>query len=129
MKWLWRFASDEQGLWKEAITSRYLEDHWITKTNNNPYGVGVWRSIRNQWPKLWGSSKILLGNVRKTSFWHDVWVGQQTLKPQFPIIYNLSQQKWATVFDISDIHDWNLSFRRLFNDWEVNNLTEFYKTI
>lgn len=32
MKWLWRFASQEQSLWKETIKTRYgMEDFWTSK--------------------------------------------------------------------------------------------------
>lgn len=102
LKWLWRFVSKE-GLWKEAIVSRYeMEDFWITKDVRNPYGVGLWRSIRNQWPKIWGNSRPVIGNGRKISFWNDVWVGQHTLKHLFPVIHNLNQQKSAIVAEIRE---------------------------
>lgn len=69
LKWLWRFVSGEQGLWKDAIASRYTtEDLWITTEVRNLYGVGLWRTIRNQLPKMWGNSIIVIGNGRRTSF-------------------------------------------------------------
>ncbi|KAG5616819.1 hypothetical protein H5410_016643 [Solanum commersonii] len=47
LKWLWRFVSGEQGLWKDVIVSRYtMEGLWITKQVRSPYGVGLWRTIR-----------------------------------------------------------------------------------
>ncbi|KAG5577611.1 hypothetical protein H5410_057745 [Solanum commersonii] len=130
LKWLWRFVSGEQGLWKDAIVSRYtMEGLWITKQARSPYGVGLWRTIRNQWPKLWGNSRIVIGNGRRTSFWNDVWVGQHPLIQLYPVIYNLNQQKEATVADVRDNQGWNLSFRRMLNDWEIDSLTDFYNTL
>ncbi|WMV18963.1 hypothetical protein MTR67_012348 [Solanum verrucosum] len=130
LKWLWRFVSGEQGLWKDAIVSRYtMEGLWITKQVRSPYGVGLWRTIRNQWPKLWGNSRIVIGNGRRTSFWNDVWVGQYPLIQLYPVIYNLNQQKEATVADVRDNQGWNLSFRRMLNDWEIDSLTDFYNTL
>jgi len=130
LKWLWRFVSGEQGLWKDAIVSRYtMEGLWIIKQVRSPYGVGLWRTIRNQWPKLWGNSRIVIGNGRRTSFWNDVWVGQYPLMQLYPVIYNLNQQKEATVADVRDNQGWNLSFRRMLNDWEIDSLTDFYNTL
>lgn len=106
-----------------------MEDLWITKEVKSPYGVGLWRSIRNQWLKIWGNSRIKPGNGRKTSFWNDVWVGQHTLKQLFPAIYNLNPQKLATVAEVRNNQAWNLTFRRMSNDWEIDNLTEFYNTL
>ncbi|WMV22580.1 hypothetical protein MTR67_015965 [Solanum verrucosum] len=93
----------EQGLWKDVIISRYaMEDSWTTKEVRSPYGVGLWRTIRNLWPKIWRHSKIDIGNGRKTFFWNDVWVGQNSLKQLHPEIYNLNQQKEATVAEVKD---------------------------
>ena len=104
MKWLRKFLSGEQGrLVEDAIVSRYtMEGLWITKQVRSPYGVGLWRTIRNQWPKMWGNSRIIIGNGRRTSFWNDVWVGQYPLKQLYPVIYNLNQQKEATVAEVRD---------------------------
>ncbi|WMV44031.1 hypothetical protein MTR67_037416 [Solanum verrucosum] len=130
LKWLWRFASVEQGLWKDDIISRYaMEDSWTTKEVRSPNGVGLWRTIRNLWPKIWRNSKIDIGNGRKTFFWNDVWVGQHSLKQLHPEIYNLNQQKEATVAEVKDNQGWNLSFRRRLNDWEIDKLADFYKSL
>lgn len=85
MKWLWRFASSEQALW---------------------------RAIRNQWPKLRGNCNIKLGNGRRTSFWEDKWLEQGSLKTLFLDIFWLNQQIRATVAEIWSSQGWNLSFRR-----------------
>ncbi|KAF3649031.1 putative receptor-like cytosolic serine/threonine-protein kinase RBK2-like [Capsicum annuum] len=48
MKWLWRFTSNEQSLWKKVITQKYdMDGKWITKAVTTPYRVRLWRSIRN----------------------------------------------------------------------------------
>ncbi|KAG5593376.1 hypothetical protein H5410_043890 [Solanum commersonii] len=130
LKWLWRFASVKQGLWKDVIISSYaMEDSWTRKEVRSPYGVGLWRTIRNLWPKIWRNSKIDIGNGRKTFFWNDVWVGQHSLKQLHPEIYNLNQQKEATVAEVKDNQGWNLSFRRRLNDWEIDKLADFYKSL
>ncbi|WMV45921.1 hypothetical protein MTR67_039306 [Solanum verrucosum] len=50
MKWLWRFASSKLALWKEIIQLKYeMTDLWITKIT---YGINLWKSIKNLWPKL-----------------------------------------------------------------------------
>ncbi|WMV11476.1 hypothetical protein MTR67_004861 [Solanum verrucosum] len=95
LKWLWRLATDYQSLWKDTIFARYgKEGSWTTKEVNTPYGVGLWRTIRNQWPRIWNNSVINVGNGRKTLFWNDTWMGQTPLRQQFPDIYILNQQKW-----------------------------------
>lgn len=63
------------------------------------------------------------------SFWSDVWIGQQPLKILFPDIYLMNQQQRATILEVRDNQGWNLSFRRMLNDWEVERLTDFYNTL
>lgn len=69
MKWLWRFASQEQALWKETIKARFgMENKWTTYMPTQPYGTGVWRSIRSQWISFANRCKIKVGNGGKHYF-------------------------------------------------------------
>jgi len=125
MKWLWRFASQEQSLWKDTIKARYgMETRWISNIATQPYGTGVWRTIRNLWPKLINKCTIKIGDGGKTLFWEEVWAGQASLKDSFPDLFSLSLQKVATVKEMRDAQGWNLKFRRPLNDWEVNRMVE-----
>lgn len=63
-----------------------MDDHWTTKEVKNPYGVGLWRSIWNWWPKFIINSKIKVGNGGQISFCDDVCVSQHTMKRLFPDI-------------------------------------------
>ncbi|KAG5570630.1 hypothetical protein H5410_060396 [Solanum commersonii] len=87
--------------------------------------LGSW----SQWPKVWGNSRIEIRNGRRILFWNDAWVGQYPLKQLYPVIYNLNQQKEAAVADVRDNQGWTLSFRRMLNDWEIDNLTDFYNSL
>ncbi|WMV59186.1 hypothetical protein MTR67_052571 [Solanum verrucosum] len=130
MKWLWRLASNEQALWKEVIQAKYeMEDHWSTSMVTNTYGTSLWRTIRNLWPKLGGNCKIKIGNGVKVSFWEDSWLEQGPLKTLFPDVFILNQQQRATVAEVWSNQGWNLSFRRPFNDWEIQRVVEFYRTL
>ena len=66
MKWLCNFNSDNQPLWKKIIMEKYgLDGRWTTKVTNSPYGVRLWKSIRNLWPKLLTKTMFSIGNGRK----------------------------------------------------------------
>ncbi|WMV13959.1 hypothetical protein MTR67_007344 [Solanum verrucosum] len=55
MKWLWKFASAENSLWKEVIAAKYgMRDKWMTTEVASPYGSSVWRSMGS------GARKITL---------------------------------------------------------------------
>lgn len=65
----------------------------------------------------------------KISFWEDKWLGQRTLKQLFPDIYNMNQQQGSSVGEMWIGLGWNLTYRRLLNDWEIQRLTAFYNTL
>ncbi|CAN4077889.1 unnamed protein product [Withania somnifera] len=40
LKWLWRYAHDNQSLWSKVIKMKYGElNNWVTKETINPYKV------------------------------------------------------------------------------------------
>lgn len=129
MKWLWRFA-EEQSLWKKVIREKYgMNGKWTTKSVNGPHGVSLWKSIRNLWPKFMNKTSFSVGNGIKISFWKDNWLGQGSLSQMFPDIYILNQQQEATIGEVWNMQVWNLTYRRLLNDWEIGRLTEFYNVL
>ncbi|WMV18049.1 hypothetical protein MTR67_011434 [Solanum verrucosum] len=77
MKWLWKFASAENSLWKEVISAKYgMRGNWITTEVSSPYRSSVWRSISDLWDLVLERSCCKAGNGRKVAFWKDRWCGQ-----------------------------------------------------
>jgi hypothetical protein len=62
-----------------------------------------------------------------------VWCGSSSLKEAFPGLYNLACNKEASIADNHDLlsgsHQWNVSFLRSLNDWEVEDLVVFYSLL
>ncbi|WMV49343.1 hypothetical protein MTR67_042728 [Solanum verrucosum] len=130
MKWLWKFASPEEALWKEVIRSKYgMQDGWITKEVTTPYNCSVWRSIRKLWQLVSTRTSCKVGKGEKMAFWKDIWCGQWPLNQTFPELYNLCQAQDATVAELWTGQGWNLRLRRNLNDWEVNVTADFQNTV
>lgn len=130
MKWLWRFTREEQALWARVIQAKYETlSNWTTKEVTAAYGVSLWRSIRLVWVSFLGNTSFNVNNGRKVLFWDDDWLGNGCLKQLFPDIYLLNQQQQATIQEVWNNNGWNLTFRRMMNDWEIDRLAEFYGTI
>ena len=51
-KWLWRYGRETTHLWRRVIATKYGNDWggWCTKGVSTPYGVSLWRTIRQGWP-------------------------------------------------------------------------------
>ncbi|KAG5600446.1 hypothetical protein H5410_031816, partial [Solanum commersonii] len=41
----------------------------------------------------------------------------------------MNQQQESTLYEVWSEHGWNLTYRRLMQDWEVERLVEFYGTL
>lgn len=106
-----------------------MDGKWTTKSVNGPYGVSLWKCIRNLWPKFMNKTNFSGGNGMEISFWKDNQLGQGSLSQMFPDIYILNQQQEATIGEVWNIQGWNFIYRRLLNDWEIGRLTEFYNVI
>jgi len=76
-------------LWKRVISAKYEgEDMWMTKEVTTPYGVSLWRSIRDMWDEVKSNARIKVVDGSKTRFWKDEWHEKGNLEVLFPDIYN-----------------------------------------
>ncbi|XP_059308767.1 uncharacterized protein LOC132059938 [Lycium ferocissimum] len=130
MKWLWRYNEQGQALWKEVIKSKYGElNPWCSNVSSNPYGAGVWRTIRNLWPSLESNLNIKVGDGTKAKFWGDSCNNQRPLKDSFPDLYRICNNPEGAVNECWSDQGWNLSFRRLLNDWEVDRVANLLHSL
>lgn len=54
---------------------------------------------------------MVVGNGKNTSFWHDKWCGQVSLKDKFPQLYEINLEQNCSV-SFNKQRSWRLSFRR-----------------
>jgi hypothetical protein len=135
-KWRWKLLSCDRTLWKDAIIAKYGSE--IVGVGN--LGASQihrdasiwWRDIcsldkNNNWFAEVVEKRV--GNGNLTSFWGDVWVGNQSLQNYFPRIFSISNQQRATISSMGEWVGggwrWVLSWRREFFDWEVPIYREF----
>ncbi|WMV38922.1 hypothetical protein MTR67_032307 [Solanum verrucosum] len=130
MKWLWRYNLETDALWRRFIHDKYgQDDQWCSNSVNCPFGVGVWRAIRSFWPLLAGNVSFKVGNGRKILFWHDNWLGHGPLKVLFPNFYTIATLPDINLESAKGVHEWNITFRRLLHDWELERVVDLFKTL
>ncbi|WMV40244.1 hypothetical protein MTR67_033629 [Solanum verrucosum] len=101
MKWLWKYSNDNKNLWGSVIKAKYEEsDSWMTKEVITPYGVSLWKSIRELWNEFKPNTKIKVVDGIKTRFWKDDWHAEGNMETLFPDIYNLVLQQQSTIADL-----------------------------
>ena len=130
-KWSWRFANDQNALWRKAIYCKFGESTggWHTRDLKGGYGTSLWKEIRKEWLVFFENAVFALGDGRRINFWSDVWCGGVALCNLFPILFNLASNKEGKVADIWDSGEgagcWSPTFLRALNDWELEEMTRF----
>ena len=66
-----------------------------------------------------------MGEGTRIHFWHDRWIGDDTLKDIYPELYVCLAVKDACISEVlwipewGTVRVWNLRFYRAFEDWEL----------
>ena len=121
-KWLWRFANENDPLWKQIIIGKYglQEGGGCSKGVRDRYGVGVWKVIRNGWENIRTHSRFIVGDGTRVKFWKDLWCENLSLEDAFPNLFNLAINKegWvAKAWEEDGVGgSWGLRFNRHLND-------------
>ena len=130
-KWVWRFAKEEESIWKEIIRLKYqVEDGgWFTKIPRENFGVGLWKDISKENMQMKLDNIFVLGDGRRISFWEDTWCSEAPLCEILPTLYSLAVTKGAKVADMWDFSRWKgawiPSFVRPLNDWKMHEAHNF----
>jgi hypothetical protein len=106
---------------------------WCSSKLVGTYGVGLWKNIREGWGTICRHIRFQVGDGSKVRFWHDLWCGDMTLKDAFPILFGIACAKDAPVeahMELSDdVIQWNVSFARSAQDWEMDAFVSFYRLL
>ena len=70
VKWLWRFAREDNTLWKALLKMKYDVDKlgWWSKKSPNPHGVGCWKSITSELDLFKSLVQFKVGNGFRVLF-------------------------------------------------------------
>ena len=85
-KWLWRFGREVTHLWRRVIAAKYGEGQggWNTKICRRAHGCGPWCGIHDGWESFSKHVTLMVGDGSRILFWHDKWVGDNSLKKLYP---------------------------------------------
>ena len=127
-KWLWRYGLENDALWRRVIGAKYGNEWggWCTKSVLGAYSVCLWKFIRSGWLNFSKFLRYDVGDGTRVKFWDDVWCRDRPLKEAFPDLYNISRTRDASVSEVLCYANgsifWDLQFRRLVNDQELQSL-------
>jgi hypothetical protein len=110
-----------------------LRGGWCSHVPTGAFGVGLWKNIRKGWETFLGYIRFKVGDGTMISFWHDLWVGNMTLKATFSALFGIAAAKDASVANnlefLGGSNQWNVSFAREAHDWEVDVFASFFQIL
>ena len=98
---------------------------WCMKVCRMTHGCGLWRSIHEGWESFSKHLSFVMGEGTCIRFWHDKWIGDNTLKDLYPELYVYLAAKDACISEVlwilegGTVRVWDLRFYRAFEDWEL----------
>jgi hypothetical protein len=120
-----RFMVEYDSLWKQVIVTKYgyETESWSPGIATGPYGMSLWKHIRQGWDRFSSHLKFVLGCGSRICFWLDLWCGEVMLSRAFPLLFRIAQSREARVADYlcwqNGVPHWDVRFTRLLQDWEV----------
>jgi hypothetical protein len=99
------------------------------------HGCSLWKGIMLGRDKFCSYIELVAGRGDRVLFWHDIWCGGIPLKSLFPVLFSCSSNKTAFIESLLIRHVegggrvWNLTFTRDFNDWEMDEVLNFFTFI
>ena len=114
-------------LWRRVISTKYGEGQGgcSTKVCRRAHGCGHWRSIHEGWESFSKHLSFAVGDGTRIRFWHDRWIGDNSLKFLYPELYECLADKEACISEVlwllegGIVRVWDLRFYREFQDWEL----------
>lgn len=121
-KWLWRYITEDQSLWKLVINTKYNKEDYslFPSLYKGPKSKALWPHIVKTSSTFSHYIHKKIRNGISTSFWHENWTGLGINRLQFPRFYTLSYKKECFVAEAWDQinHQWNVFPRRPMLDRE-----------
>jgi hypothetical protein len=134
-KWRWKLLSVGDEVWKNLVIAKY-GNHILGNVRLEVLSGG--HLCSSWWKDLcrldsgggWFNHVVMkkLGCGNATSFWKDIWVGEQSLEDRFPRLFSISVQKDDVIRHMGSWVNggwrWELRWRRNFFAWEETLLLE-----
>ncbi|GJU44673.1 anamorsin [Tanacetum coccineum] len=98
----WRYLSHDNSLWSRIISALHgLNGHVLSAAFNSTWSsiITEVNSLKVKGVDLISHCKIRVGKGTGTSFWKDLWIGDNLLKLSFPRLFALEENKDISVAD------------------------------
>ena len=124
-KWLFKLINEE-GMWQELLKRKYLRSQTITQVGHKTGDSHFWTGLMKVKDMFLSLGTFQINSGTQIRFWEDRWIGNSTLKVQYPSLYNIARKKHATVSSVFERVPLNVTFRR---SLQCQNLILWYELV
>jgi hypothetical protein len=110
-KWLARLLT-EDGVWQNLLWRKYVGEKAISQVSWKPGDSHFWAGVMATKKYFFPHGSFSINDGSQIRFWEDKWLGNATLREQYPALYNIVRHKGDTLAKVMNSSPPVVSFRR-----------------
>lgn len=87
-KWLFKLINEE-GMWQSLLKNKYLKNQTIAQVEKKPGDSLFWAGLMKVKSVFLSYGSFRLNDGYQIRFWEDRWIGNSTLREQYPTLFNI----------------------------------------
>jgi hypothetical protein len=110
-KWLYKLLTEE-GIWQTLLKRKYIGSKALSQVIWKPGDSHFWAGLMETKKFFFPYGSFSIKDGSEIRFWEDIWLGNTTLREQYPALYNIVRHKSDTIAKVLEDFPPNVDFRR-----------------
>ena len=110
-KWLFKLLT-EDGVWQTMLRNKYIGQKAVSQAYWTPGDSHFWAGLMAAKKHLFRFGSFAIRDGSEVRFWEDIWLGNASLREQYPALYNIAREKKILLRKVLSSSPPNISFRR-----------------
>jgi hypothetical protein len=95
-KWLFKLLT-EDGVWQNILKRKYVGSKALSQVVWKPGDSHFWAGIMAKKKDFFRHGSFSIRDGKQIRFWEDKWLGNATLREQYPALYSIVRYKGDTL--------------------------------
>ena len=110
-KWIFKLLA-EDGVWQTILRRKYVGSQAVSQVLCKLGDSHFWAGLMNTKKFFFPHRSFSIKDGSEIRFWEDKWLGQTTLREQYPSLYDIVRYKGDTLAKVMGSSPPNVSLRR-----------------
>jgi hypothetical protein len=113
-KWLFKLLTEE-GTWQTILKRKYISQKALSQVLWKPGDSHFWAGLMAIKKFFFGLGSFSIKDGSEVRFWEDKWLGNASLREQYPALYSIVRHKGDTITKVIENSPPSVAFRRDFS--------------